>query len=318
MGELIAEAELRDMVCLEDEGSSEHIIFRGSHDCLEGIKYDFRFGGRFLKAVHGEREVTVDQFPPGETSSFAVQPGETVFVLSQERLQLPRDIKAELSHKRKLAHEGVLVMGGFCVDPLYRGVLIFGIHNISSEPFILEPGKKLIAAQFYRLDESEIDPDARAPEPMNSFPRDIVRSIQRFAGASTRAIDRKLIELEAAVAAMREDLRQREEWFDDMKDIVTGLQTSIHDLTGTIQAEREQRLAGEDRLSKAVVSVGERAHSLDTRMKIIYAVSAVIFVVVSGVIIFLMVEGIKSLGSEDSDARAATPQSTTATPANSP
>ena len=34
MGELIAESELRDMVSLEDDGSSEHIIFRGSHDCL--------------------------------------------------------------------------------------------------------------------------------------------------------------------------------------------------------------------------------------------------------------------------------------------
>ena len=58
-----------------------------------------------------------------------VEPGEVVFVLTEERLDLPRNMIAVLSQKRKLFNQGIQVLGGFCIDPLYRGKLLVGLYN---------------------------------------------------------------------------------------------------------------------------------------------------------------------------------------------
>jgi deoxycytidine triphosphate deaminase len=48
-------------------------------------------------------------------------PGEAVFVLTQEHLELPANYIAILSPKRRLAHGGIIVLGGLSVDPLHSG-----------------------------------------------------------------------------------------------------------------------------------------------------------------------------------------------------
>lgn len=54
---------------------------------------------------------------------FVIKPGETAFVTTEETLELPGDVFCQLSTKRKLSHEGILVLGGFYVDPNYKGKL---------------------------------------------------------------------------------------------------------------------------------------------------------------------------------------------------
>ena len=126
----------------------------GDPACAEGIKYDFRMSSRVLKWKYG-RSIDINKLPEAEKAEMVIEPGEVVFVLTEETLELPIDIMAQLVPKRKLSHEGVLVLGGFCIDPLYSGKLLVGLYNFASSRFVLEPERKLIAAVFYQLEETE-------------------------------------------------------------------------------------------------------------------------------------------------------------------
>ncbi len=91
--------------------------------CAEGVKYDFRLSARILKSsFHGPIDAT--KLTTIEQAKLVIEPGEMVFVLSEERLDLPSNIMAELSPKRKMSHAGVLAIGGFCVGSIVPGTFV--------------------------------------------------------------------------------------------------------------------------------------------------------------------------------------------------
>jgi deoxycytidine triphosphate deaminase len=110
-----------------------------------------------------------------------VEFGEVVFVLTMEQLDLPNNIMAVLSPKRKLSHHGIIALGGFCIDPLYKGPLWIGLYNFSSTAFPLKSGRKLIAALFYELMGDELT-DFSVPESagQGDFPDELVDLIRNY------------------------------------------------------------------------------------------------------------------------------------------
>lgn len=96
----------------------------GTEENVEGIKYDFTFGNRFLKA-HFTVPKDYDNLSSDDLQHAFVEPGEVVFVLSKEKLKLPNNIYIQLSPKRSLAHDGIELLGELTVDPLYEGCLVF-------------------------------------------------------------------------------------------------------------------------------------------------------------------------------------------------
>ena len=87
---------------------------------------------------------------------------------------------AQLSPKRKLSHAGILTLGGFTIDPRYVGRLLLGLFNFSSTPFPLIPGKKVIAATFYKLEGSELGEFPDPGEPLDDFPDELVQVMQKY------------------------------------------------------------------------------------------------------------------------------------------
>lgn len=224
---------------LEDE--PEKFITQGNRQSVEGLKYDFRFSGTFLKASLGKAVNIDDCKDPADTR---IEPGETVFLLTEEILSLPSNIKAELSSKRKLAHEGLIVLGGFCVDPGYEGPLVFGLHNISSRPFPLDKGKKLIAAQFYQLDESECQ-DLPTPTRLTGFPDELRHIISHLDASSNISLQKQLDELQSRYKFLKEEFDKREGWLDEFKG-------TLEKLRELITAESEERKKGHGRIEEVL------------------------------------------------------------------
>ena len=129
---LLTGAALR--AALNDDG----FIRNGSVDSIEGEKYDFRISPIVLKASYGSPGLDIKALAEEHRAQMQVDPGEVVFVKTIETLVLPKNINALLSPKRKLSHLGLIVLGGFCVDPLYQGPLFIGLYNFSSTPFPLK------------------------------------------------------------------------------------------------------------------------------------------------------------------------------------
>jgi deoxycytidine triphosphate deaminase len=171
----------------------------GDVRCAEGVKYDFRLSSRILKAKWG-RPVEMGDVPKED---LFIQPGEVVFVLSEERLNLSSDMVAILSPKRKLSHEGILSTGGLFIDPGYRGRLLVGLYNFSSSKWPIIAGKKLIAATFYKLGDTERGEFPPPPPPLDDFPDELVKVISEYEPVAVQAVAAGLERLRELVGQLR-------------------------------------------------------------------------------------------------------------------
>ncbi len=248
MSTMVTGRELRTAV------ESATFLQGGVVDCAEGVKYDFRLSPRILKAKF-TRPVDANQLSEIEKRDLIVDPGEVVFVLTEERLKLPMNMVAQLSPKRKLSHAGILTLGGFCIDPGYEGRLLFGLFNFSSTPFPLIPGKKLVAATFFRLEGQELGDFPQPLEPLDDFPDELVTVMQKYSPVAAQSVVESVSKLQRDLAALREEIRSHETWYSRFKDSLEAHNKQIGDLTRDLAVESEARKSGQDTLTTAVSSI---------------------------------------------------------------
>jgi deoxycytidine triphosphate deaminase len=245
MATMVTGNELRRAV------ESGEFIKDGDPGSVEGVKYDFHLSNLVLKAKF-KRPIDFNTLSEAEKRDLEVEPGEVVFVLTQERLSLPLDVVAQLSPKRKLSHAGILTLGGLCVDPGYEGRLLIGLCNFSSTPFPIIPGKKVIAATFFRLNEAESAGLQKPGESLVDFPDDLIQVMQRYKPIAVAPLESAITELRSDVEGLRRDIRSHEDWYTRFKDSLDTHNQQIGDLSRDLRSEIEARRAGEDKLSSAV------------------------------------------------------------------
>jgi dCTP deaminase len=235
MPKLVTETKLREAV---ERGT---YFTGGDPESVEGIKYDFHTGNRILKASYG-RPVNVDELTAAERNSLFIAPGEVVFVLTKERLNLPNNIMATLLPKRKMSHGGISVLGGQAIDPRYSGVLWFGMYNFSSTPYPLMPGRKLIAAMFYELSDAEVE-EFPVPEAahIDDFPDDLIRLINNYKPIELKGVLDELQETKRDLAALKADLTTDKQWKRDFQDNLDRQSKEIDKLLDGLKEEKEAR-----------------------------------------------------------------------------
>ena len=223
----------------------------GDATCVEGVKYDFRLSARILKARYGS-PIDASKLSELEKQGLSVEPGEVVFVLTEERLKLPEDMVAQLSPKRKLSHAGILTLGGFTIDPRYQGRLLLGLFNFSSTPFPLIPGKKVIAATFYKLEGSELGEFPDPGEPLDDFPDELVQVMQKCHPVAFQAVTELVKRLQDDLSTLREEVRSHETWYQRFKDLLDAHNLQIGGLASDLKSEIDVRKSGHDELTRAI------------------------------------------------------------------
>lgn len=207
---IIGEKELKQFV------QDGEIIQNGDISGAEGIKYDFHLGTLFLKAGFNTPK-TYEELNAKDAA--IVEPGEVVFVMTAERLQIPFDMSIQLHIKRKLSHEGINLLGGTCVDPGYNGYLIFGIHNVAGSNFKLKPGRKLVGATFSRLSDGEVvENPSQIPQAIETFPDELVDLIEKYRPVNPQVINSRLNDLQSRLDKDRDDLLKKMESVDQKVD----------------------------------------------------------------------------------------------------
>lgn len=229
--------------------TSQTFIKDGIAECAEGVKYDFRMGSRVLKAKYG-RSMDMDKMPEPDKAEMAVEPGEVVFVLTEETLELPVNMMAHLMPKRKLSHEGILVLGGFCVDPLYSGKLLVGLYNFSSSRFMLEPRRKLIAAVFYELEAPEIGAFEKPEASVLDFPAELVRLISSYQPIDLKSLRDNILGLENQISSLKTDILTDKEWKRDFQTKLELQAKNIDKLLEGLDDEKQNRLAAEKSINE--------------------------------------------------------------------
>ncbi len=242
MNNIILQNELIEAI------SNKTYIKNGDVNSCEGMKYDFRLGNRVLRADF-KRPMTFSDNVGDSQKDLVVSPGEVAFVMTEETLELPNNIFCQLSSKRKLSHDGIIILGGFTVDPGYKGKLVFGLYNISSKDYPLIPGKKLVAGVFYKFDE-EIE-NCVPPMPLYDFPDELVRMINEYKPVTSEYLMNKMEKIEQEILQLRTHVNSDKEWREDFKkglktnsEQISQIGTAVKNITEQLSGEIEERKSG--------------------------------------------------------------------------
>jgi deoxycytidine triphosphate deaminase len=274
MSNMIAQTKLREIV------GDRNFFTNGDPNSVEGIKYDFRLGKRFLKASF-RVPISFDELSATEKANARVEPGEVVFVMTEERIKLPNDVAIMLSPKRKIAHEGVLVLGGLTVDPNYDGHLLLGLYNFSSEPFRLDPGRKIIAGIFYRLSESEIEPFPRPQTSITDFPEELIKLIGAYQPINVKSISEQIKTLEFELGTIKKELNDGKTWQGDFRKDMTSIKENLERMENILKTEiTERQNQGKDISHKLEIEIAKTG----VRRAIFGSIIAFLLIIISGAI----------------------------------
>ena len=196
----------------------------GAEESCEGIKYDFILSNMALTVDHG-RPRDIDQSDDGAV----IKPGEIAFVMTKESLDLPDDIYCQLSTKRKLSLDGIVILGGLVIDPNYKGKLIFGLYNLSSRNYPLLPGRKLVAGVFYKVDKKT---DV-IPAPINDFPAELIKTVVDTKPVSISAVN-------AAIEGLRAELQEIKGKLDSDVKWKEGFRADVAEITALVKSMGEK------------------------------------------------------------------------------
>lgn len=267
---------------------SQSFIKGGNLSCAEGLKYDFRLGTRILKASLSQ-PVDMNSLPEVERGAMAVDPGEVLFVLTEERVELPSNMMAQLSPKRKLSHEGILVLGGLCINPLYRGKLLVGLYNFSSTRFPLRPGKKLIAAVFYELIEEEIGQFEPIETSIEDFPDELVRLIQNYRPVVLQTLQESLSETQRQLTALRNEITSGLDWQKQFQSSLDRHDGQIDKLLRGLGDEKDNRKEAERDFREQISAIQSRTWKLAAQLgAIIGGIAMVVGSVVAALVAHFM------------------------------
>lgn len=221
---------------------------------VEAVKYDFHMGSSVLKALYGQ-PIAIDKIPEEDRW---VDPGEAVFLLTREKLNLPANMIAILTPKRKLAHSGIMMLGGLAVDPCYRGHLLLGLYNFSSTKYPLRPGAKLIAAVFYELDGPEACDMGAPPEEVTDFPDDLVRLISNYKPVELKGLQDALSDTQRQLDNLRNDFTTDKTWREDFKKDLDAHNQQLGLLIEGLREEKESRKSEDAEIKREIGGLARR------------------------------------------------------------
>lgn len=230
MAETITGIKIKNLV---EEGK---IIENGSISNCGALKYDFTLSDEILKSDFST-PIKFDELSVEERRKALIQPGEVVYVLTKEKVNLPSNMYMSLSANRGMSEYGVLTLGGFAVDPGYSGRLMFGLYNYSSTPFTLIPNSKLIGGIFYQLNENEtIDTDfLERPKPIDAFPARLVSIISKYSPTGMSSLDESIKAISKQMEALKEEFNKNKDELFSLRHLVQETQEQTNRTSRTVQ-----------------------------------------------------------------------------------
>ncbi|MCL2689690.1 MAG: hypothetical protein FWE57_07580 [Chitinispirillia bacterium] len=266
------------------------IILGGKKESCEGIKYDFTLSKMVL---------TVESGHPRDIDHAVIKPGEIAFVMTEETLNLPDDVYCQLSAKRKLSLDGIVLLGGLIIDPNYKGKLIFGLYNLSSRNYPLIPGKKMVAGVFYKVDKKS----DKKPESINCFSEELIKIVADTKPNSISAINATISNINDAIGRLNAEMQEvkknidrDDKWKEDFKGKITRITDLVEQIGKELATEISTRKDENFDVKKDQIELREQILPLSKIQKHFQFFKGVVVTIVTGVIVGGIVYLISKIG----------------------
>ena len=116
---------------------------------IEGAGYRLSVGAEFY--VNGDSGTSVKKLGPSE--GFVVKPGQFAFILTQEKVHIPRTSIGFISIRASIKFLGLVNVSGFQVNPGFSGNLIFAVFNAGPKLVNLRQADEIFSLWIADLDE---------------------------------------------------------------------------------------------------------------------------------------------------------------------
>lgn len=144
-------------------------------EALPGLVHPFKANNidcaSYQLSVGGEAFVTSDKLDPTAAAAklvtvlsdcapdnmLRIAPGQFAFILTEERVEVPRNAIAFISMRAKYKFKGLINVSGFHVDPGWKGNLLFSIYNAGPQAVIMKRGDPLFLIVYADLDRDSAE-----------------------------------------------------------------------------------------------------------------------------------------------------------------
>jgi dCTP deaminase len=119
-------------------------------DRVEAANYLLSIGDEIYVSEPDKGSV-VKKLKVGE--NFYIEPGQFAFLLTEETIQVPKNVLGFISIRARIKFLGLVNISGFHVDPGYSGKLVFSVFNAGPTRIQLKQGDDIFPIWFADLDD---------------------------------------------------------------------------------------------------------------------------------------------------------------------
>jgi deoxycytidine triphosphate deaminase len=153
---------------------------KGDKFDIQPASYDLAAGRAVWKEIRDGKAVLHEvAYNPDLTSTkqptVQLQPGQMIWVISQEELKIPIDCCGTVFPKNHLAMGGVFAFNAGHVDPGYRGPIIIRLISLRATPYTITLGQPIYTIVFEALDKDAIAKKPMTPRSPMSFEDALMR-----------------------------------------------------------------------------------------------------------------------------------------------
>lgn len=126
--------------------------------------------------------------------AFVIPPGQFAFLLTEERIAVPKDAIAFISMKASFKYKGLINISGFHVDPGFYGNLLFSVYNAGPSPIHLRHNEPCFLIWYADIDQEDSKP--REKQGFSEIPMEVLNKITTDEVYSIQALTSKIADVE--------------------------------------------------------------------------------------------------------------------------
>lgn len=211
-------------------GSGKLLIEPFNPKQVQPASYDLKIGTKILASPISPEKLGKVIILSKENPSYAIQSGQMVGVLSNERLEMPLELCGRFGIRSSFARLGINAFGGLQLDPGFRGRLTMNLLNVGPEPIPVKLNDILFSVEFERLDEPAEVAYSGNYQDQDDFPEDQYNFILSAHTTSLAEIPTLRIEvahLSSVIEELEESLPDPDEGLELRQEVQDRLKQSF-------------------------------------------------------------------------------------------
>ncbi|GAB3035354.1 dCTP deaminase [Bowmanella dokdonensis] len=143
------------VISLLSEKKEDGLISPFKNELLRASSYDLTVGEEYYIGKEGVFS-SIETERIRRNQSFKIPPHAVCFILTEETINLPKDITAKVSLRMTHIYAGIILTSQPPFDPGYKGKVILMLYNLSSKSICMKRGERIATIEFSRLEKASM------------------------------------------------------------------------------------------------------------------------------------------------------------------